>query len=116
VLRALDKCLHNTRHAVTRLLSKYIGMRRHLTPAEQLQTFLRHNHLEHLLRLIALQLILREEKHANTKITVSTKLNTERLYCFREKFVGYLQQNADTVSGLSFRILSCTVLQILYDL
>ena len=97
-------------------MSQHIGESRHFTPAEEFHSFLFHNDLEHLLRLVAAQLFLREEEHADTVFSLSADIHSQSLCDSCKKFVGDLGQNTDTVTGLTFRILTGSVLQILYDL
>ena len=97
-------------------MSQHIGKGGHFTPAEEFHSFLFHNDLEHLLRLVAAQLFLREEEHANTVFSLSADFHAQSLCNSCKKFVGDLGQNTDTVTGLTFRILTGSVLQILYDL
>ena len=97
-------------------MSQHIGEGRHFTPAEEFHSFFFHNDLEHLLGLIAAQLFLREEEHADTVFSLSADVHAQSPGHSGKKFVGNLGQNTDTVTGLAFRILTGSVLQILYDL
>ena len=97
-------------------MSQYIGEGRYFTPAEEFHSFLFHNDLEHLLGLIAAQLFLREEEHTDAVFSLSADIHAQSFGHSGEKFVGDLGQNTDTVTGLAFRILTGSVLQILYDL
>ena len=97
-------------------MSQHIGESGHFTPAKEFHSFFFHNDLEHLLRLVAAQLFLGEEEHADTVFSLSADLDSKRFGNSGKKFMRNLSQNADTVTGLAFRILTCSVLQILYDL
>ena len=72
--------------------------------------------LPDLLRLTARKRVLREEEHADTVFSLSADIHAQSLCDSCKKFVGDLGQNTDTVTGLAFRILTGSVLQILYDL
>ena len=91
-------------------------MDRHLSPAEKVQSFFPDDDLEDLLRLISFQLILREEEHADAVIPLSIDRDAERLTDLLEKPVRDLKQDPHAVPGLSLRIFSRSVLQMLYDL
>ena len=116
LLRALDKRLHDARHTVNSGLSEYFRMYRHFSPAEEIQSFFLNNDFKDILRLIAFQLILRQKKHPDSVIPLAFQVNAQRLTDFLKELVGYLQKNTDTISGLSFCVLSCSVFQVLYDL
>ena len=60
--------------------------------------------------------MLREEKLCDTIFSFLTDIKALFLTGFFEKFMGNLQKNTYTVTGLAFRILTGSVLQILYDL
>ena len=106
----LYKALHNVGHTLHRFMSKYIGKGGHFTPAQKLHAFLLYNNLKHLLCLIAAKLLLGEEKHANAVFPFPAQVNSQRFGHLHKKFVGYLGQNANAVSRLSFRILTGSVL------
>ena len=114
--RLFHKALHDIGHAFHRTLSQHRGHAGNLTPAEEGESLLFHDDLEHLLRLIPLQFILGEEEHADAVFPLSAKLNSQRLCHLPEKVMGDLRQDTHAVAGLSFRILSCAVLQIFHDL
>ena len=114
--RLFHESLHDIGHALYCLMSQHIGEGRHFTPAEEFHSFFFHNDLEHLLRLVAAQLFLREEEHADTVFSLSADIHAQSLCDSCKKFVGDLGQNTDTVTGLTFRILTGSVLQIFYDL
>ena len=97
-------------------MSQHIGEGRHFTPAEEFHSFFFHNDLEHLLRLVAAQLFLGEEEHTDTVFSLSADLDSKCFGNSGKKFMRDLSQNSDTVTGLAFRILTGSVLQILYDL
>ena len=97
-------------------MSQHIGKGGHFTPAEEFHSFLFHNDLEHLLRLVAAQLFLGEEEHTDTVFSLSADLDAKCFGNSGKKFMRDLGQNTDTVTGLAFRILTGSVLQILYDL
>ena len=114
-LRPLNKCLHNARHTVYRSFSQYFRMNRHFTPAQEIQSFFFYNYFKNIFRLISLQLILGKKEHSHTIISFAPQSNAERLTDFAEESVRNLQKNTDAVSGFSFRILSCSVFQVLYN-
>ena len=91
-------------------------MYRNFSPAEEIQAFFLYNNFKDIFSLIAFQLILRQEEHPDTVISLAFQVNPQRLTDFLKELMGYLQKNTDTVSGLSFCVLSCSVFQVLYDL
>ena len=91
-------------------------MYRNFSPAEEIQAFFLYNNFKDIFSLIAFQLILRQEEHPDTVISLAFQVNPQRLTDFLKELMGYLQKNTYTVSGLSFCVLSCSVLQVLYDL
>ena len=85
-------------------------MYRNLTETKKLKPLLLHDNLEHLLRLIAFQLILRKEQLGNAVFPLSSDGDSCTFTYFPKKSVGNLEQNPDSVAGLPFRILSCPML------
>src|SRR5699024_6362873 len=67
--RSLDKRLHDARHTVNCCFPKYIRMHRHLSPAEEVESFLLCDHFKNVLFLISFQFILRKEKHTHSVIS-----------------------------------------------
>ena len=114
--RLFHKALHDAGHTLHRPLSQHGRVTGNLTPAEEGESFLFHDDLEHLLCLVPLQFILGKEEHADAVFPLSAQLDSQRLCHLPEKVMGDLRQDAHTVTGLSFRILSCAVLQIFHDL
>ena len=108
--RPLDKCLADHRTAVQRLLSQHTFHRGNLSPAQESQALLLHDDLKHLLRLAALQLILRKKEHTHTVFPFPADGDSFLLTDLCKEAMGDLSQNADTVSGLSFGILAGTML------
>ena len=88
----------------------------HLSPTEEFQAFLLHNDFKHFLCLVFLQFILWEKEHSDTVFSFLSDGNAKRLCDLLKKFVRNLRQNSDTVTGFTFCILSCTMLQIFHDL
>ncbi len=116
ILRPLHKSLHNIRHTIHGFLAQLFRRNGHFPPAQKFHAFLFHNDFKHLFSLIPLQLILGKEKHADSVIPFFSHLNS-RLFCrLFEEFMGNLQKNSYAVSRFPFRILSCPVFQILYNL
>ena len=115
ILRFLNKCLHNTRHLLQCFTSQHLRIGGYLSPSKEVHAFLLYDDLEHFLRLVAFQLILGKEKHSDTVFSLPSKLNTKLRTLFREKFMGNLNHDTNTVSGLAFRILAGAVFQILYN-
>ena len=68
-------------------MSKDSRIRRNFSPAEEFQSFLLHDDLEHLHCLLTLKLILWEEEHTNTIITFLSKLQAKLLCCLLEELV-----------------------------
>ncbi len=66
--------------------------------------------------MVSGKLVLRKEKHAYAVFPLLSNLYAQRLCYLFEKFMGDLKHDSNSVSCLSFRILTCTVLQILYDM
>ena len=91
-------------------------MYRYFSPAQEFHSFFFHNDLEHLLGLIAAQLFLREEEHADTVFSLSADIKAFFFTDLLKKFVGDLKKDTDTITGFSFCILTSTMLKILYDL
>ena len=110
-----DKCLHNTRHTFSRLMTQNFRDYRNSSPAKKLQPFFFDDDLEHLFRLGTFDLMLWEEELGNTIFSFVTDLKALFLTGFFEKFMGNLQKDSHTVTGFSFRIFTCPVLQMLYD-
>ena len=116
ILRFLHESLHDIGHAVHCLLSQHIRSGGNGSPSQEFHPLLLHDDLKHLLRLIAPQLVLGEEKHTDTVGSLLAQVNTQSRGRLREKAMGNLKQDSHTVAGLSLGILSCPVLQIFYDL
>lgn len=91
-------------------------MDRHFSPAEEVQSLFLDDDLEDLLSLISLQLILREEEHADAIVPLSFDRDAERLTDFLKKLVRDLKQDPHAVSRLPLCVFSRPVLQMLYDL
>ena len=72
VRRTLYKALHDARHLLQGLASKDRRHGGNLSPSQELHTLFFYDNLEHLPGLIALQLILGEEKHTDTVISFFT--------------------------------------------
>ena len=96
-------------------MSEDTRIRRNLSPAQEFQSFLLHNDLEHLHCLLTLKLILWKEEHTDTIITFLSKLHAKLVRCLLEKLVRDLKQYTNTVTGLSFCILTGTMFQILHN-
>ena len=90
-------------------------MNRYFSPSEELQPLFLYDDFKDLLCLIFLQFILWKEEHSHTVISLVFQFNSERQTDFLEKCMRNLSQNTNTVSGLSFCILSGSVLQMLND-
>ena len=114
--RLFHKALHDAGHALHRPLPQHTGAAGNLPPAEEGHPFLLYYDLKHLLRLVALQLILREKEHADAVFPLSSQFDSQRLSCLLKKSMGNLRQDTYPVPGLSFRVLSRAVLQVLHDL
>ena len=96
-------------------MSEDIRIDRYFTIAEKFQTFFLHDDLEHFLRLVAFQFILREEELSNTIFSLFSDCDPQLVTFLFEELVGDLQEDTYTVSGLSFCIFTCTMFQIFYD-
>ena len=116
ILRFLDKSLHDTWHALSCLMSKHLRKYRYRTPSEKLKAFFFYDDLEHLLCLGTFDLMLWEKELGHPVFSFTTDVKALFLTDFFEKFMGDLKKDADAIAGLSFCILTCTMLQILYDL
>ena len=114
--RLSDKALHDVRHFLYGLITDLLRMGRKGSPAKELQSLFLYNHLQHFLCLVSCKFILGEEEHADTVFTCLAKLNAKRLCYLLEEFVGNLKHDADTISGLSFRVLAGAVFQVFYNM
>ena len=114
-LRFFDKCLHDTWHTLFCFVSENLRDHRNGSPAKKLQSFFFHDDLKHLFGLGTFDLMLREEKLCDTIFSFLTDIKALFLTGFFEKFMGNLQKDTYTVTGLAFRILTCTMLQMFYD-
>ncbi len=108
--RLFNEALHDIWHLFHSLVTDLFRMDRKGSPAEEFQSLFLYDDFQHFLCLISCKLILREEEHADTVLSCLSKLNTKRLCHLFEEFVGDLQHDADTVSGLSFCVLTGAVL------
>ena len=90
-------------------------MHRYLTPAEETESVLLGDDLEHALREGPLQLILREEKHADTVVALVTQLDALRECRLLKEAVADLQEDADAVADLTARVLTGAVLELFHD-
>ena len=97
-------------------MSENLRMGRNLSPSKKSKSFLLYDDLKHLLGLILLQLILGKEEHTNAIFSVLSQCDPKALCHSLKEFMGDLRQNTNTVTGLTFCILSGTMLQILNDL
>ena len=77
VLRLLDECLPDIRHAGKRLVPQNLRTDVDLSPPQEPQAFFLCNGLEHLLRTVFRKLILREEKHADTVFSLAADVDPE---------------------------------------
>ena len=113
--RFFDERLHDVRHTDSRFMTENIRINRDFTVTEKFQTFFFHDDLEHLLCLVTFQFILWEEDLGDTILSLLSDRDPQFVTFFFEEFVGDLQQDTYTVSGLSLCIFSCAMLQIFYD-
>ena len=81
-LRTRDESLHDIRHTVHSRLAQHLRMDRDLSPAEEIQSFLLYDHLKDILRLVPLQLILREKEHPHTVVPLSAETDPQRFTDF----------------------------------
>ena len=114
-LRPLNERLHNTRHTVNSCFSQYFRVNRDFSPSKEIQTFFLYNNFKNIFRLISFQLILGKKEHSHSVIPLSAESDAKRLTDLAEESVGNLQKNSHAVSGLSFRILSCSVFQVFHN-
>ena len=91
-------------------MSENSGHTRYFSPAQEFKSFLLNDNLKHLLCLISLELILWEEKHTDTVLSLIAKLDAKGLCNLDKKAVTDLNQNTYTVACLSFSVLTCSVL------
>ena len=96
-------------------MTKNLREDRYCTPSKKFQALFFHDDLEHLLCLVTFQFILWEEELGDTILSLLSDRDPQFVTFFFEEFVGDLQQDTYTVSGLSLCIFSCTMLQIFYD-
>ena len=85
-----DKGLHDAGHTFPGLMPQHLRNRGHSPPSQQLHALLLHNNLKHLACLVALQLILGEEEHADSIFPLSAQKNTEGTAGSGKKLVGNL--------------------------
>ena len=91
-------------------------MHRYLTPAEETESVLLGDDLEHALREGPLQLILREEKHTDTVVALVTQLDALHERRLLKEAVADLQEDADAVADLAARVLTGAVLELFHDM
>ena len=103
------------RHLFYCPVSNLLRMDGQISPSQELKPFLFYNNLKHLFGLISCKLILRKEKHTNTIGSLLSQLDTKKLCHLLKKTVRNLKHNSYAVSCLALCILSCPVLQILYN-
>ena len=84
-------------------------------PAEEIQSLLLHNNLEHLHGLISGQLVLWEEEHSYAVLPLASQADSRGFGGLSEEAVGNLKHDSYAVSGFPFCVLSGPVLQILHD-
>ena len=115
VIRFFHKCLHNIWHTFSGFMSKNLRNYGNLSPAKELQSFLFYDDFEHFLRLCTFDLVLREKELADSVFSFLSDFNSLFFTSLLEKLMGNLKKDTNTITGFSFCIFSCTVLQILYD-
>ena len=116
ILRLLNECLHDARHALFRFMTENLRENRNCTPSQKLQSLFFHDDLEHLLCLGTFDLLLREKELGYTVFSLSTNVKALFFTDLLKKFMGNLKKDTDTIAGFSFCILTSTMLKILYDL
>ena len=114
--RLSHKRLPDAGHTVPCLLPQILGAYRHLPPAKEGQPLLLADDLKQLLCLIALQLFLREEEHANAVFPLRAQRDARSRGGLCKEFMADLQQDAHAIAGFSLSILPCPVFQMLHDL
>ena len=115
VVRLLYKALEDSRHAVSGCFPQDLRMNGHFTPAKELHSFLFRNNFKHLLRLSAVQCVMRKEKHADPVISGIRQADVflfDRLF---EEGMADLGENPDAVPDLPGCILPGAVLQLFND-
>ncbi len=115
VLRALHEAVADMGHTASRLLPQHLRMDRHVPPAQELQSLLVHNDLQHLLGLGPPDPVLGEEEHPHAIIPFTPQSDSEVTGGFYHQPVGHLEQQAHAVAGLSGGVLSGAVLQLFHD-
>ena len=88
--RLSHKRLPDAGHTVPCLLPQILGAYRHLPPAKEGQPLLLADDLKQLLCLIALQLFLREEEHADTVFPLRAQRDARSRGCFHKKLMADL--------------------------
>ena len=116
ILSSSQEGLQDHGHAVTGLASQNLRGDGNLTPCQYRRTFLCRDGLEHFPCLADLQITLGKEEHTHAVLPFSRQGHALLCQLLYEKLMRDLGQDAHTVTGLSFCILSCPVLQTLYDL
>ena len=113
--RLFDKGLHNMGHTFFRFVSQYLGIYRDFPVSQQFQAFLFGNDFKHFLCLSALYLILWEKQLCNSVFPFSPNGNVQLLTDLCKKFMGNLQKDSHTVSGLALRVFPGAVFQIFHN-
>ena len=114
--RLAHKGLPDAGHTAAGLVAQNVGTGGYLPPAKEGQALLLADDLEQLLRLIAGQLLLREEEHTHAVFPFAAQSNSGLRSRLRKEFVSDLKQNADTVAGFALGVLTGPVFQMLHDL
>ena len=113
--RLLHESLPDGGHTFPGLMPQHGRVGRHFPPAQKFHPFLFHDDLEHLFGLAAQQFVGREEEHPHPVFPLPAGLDAGQGADLLKEAVGNLGQDSHAVPGLSFRILSRTVLQMLHD-
>ena len=85
------------------------------SPAQKFQTFLLDDDLEHLFRLGSSYLVLGKEKLGDSILPFLADIKAFLFAGFFEEFMRDLEKDPHSVSGLSLRVFSGSVFQMLYD-
>ena len=107
--------MHDARHAVACGLAEDIGVNRDVSPAEELQALLLGDDLHHAHGERALQVVLRQEEHADAVVPLVSEGDAALCGSLLEEAVADLRQNADAVADLAGGILAGAVLELLHD-
>ena len=113
--RTFHKALADMGHTGPGLLAQHLWAGGNIPPAQKFHALLRHNNLQHFLRLGALQPVGREEEHPHAVIPLAAQGEALLGGCFCHELMGNLEHQAYAVAGFAGGIPAGAMLQFFYD-